>query len=128
MVFLDTDVIINFLRNDPKTIDLINQLIRKRHELKTTSVNSFELWKGVYRSKKKSAHHSVEAFLSWIKVMDFNDESSKEAAKIFESLKAKGELIDVLNVIISSIVITNKESLLTHNKKHFSRIKGLKLA
>ena len=127
MVCLDTDIIIHLLRDEPKTTNLIKQIQERGDKITTTSINGFELWKGAYRSKKKNIDKIVKEFLSEIKILNFDDVSSKKAAEIFESLKSKGEIIDVLDVIIASIAIKNKESLLTYNKKHFSRIKGLRL-
>ena len=46
---------------------------------------------------------------------------------MFESLSSKGEMVDALDVMIASIAIVNNESILTMNKKHFERIKELKL-
>ena len=53
MVFLDTDVIINFLRKEPNAVNLIEKLKEDEEPLKTTTINEFELWKGAYRKKQK---------------------------------------------------------------------------
>ena len=57
--------------------------------------------------------------------MDFNLESSKKAAEIFNSLKSQGQIIDFADVMIASIAIVNNQSFLTQNKKHFENIKEL---
>ena len=43
LVCLDSDVIIDFLNNDNRTIELLNQL---HYDFSTTSINIFEIWSG----------------------------------------------------------------------------------
>lgn len=124
MVCLDSDVLINLLRNDKDTVLLIKK-IEKSHKITTTVINSFELWKGFYRMRK--GERAIIELLDTVFLLEFDKEASKKAAEIFEYLRNKGKTIDALDVMISSIAITNDESLLTFNKKHFENIPGLKL-
>ena len=39
----------------------------------------------------------------------------------------KGEIIDIEDIMIGAIVIHNGERLVTRNKKHFERIRGLEI-
>ncbi len=127
MVCLDTDVMVHFLRGEETIVQQITHLKDENERLTTTAVNSFELWKGVYRSAQKNALDAVEQFLKEIEILYLDTPASKKAAKIFESLSSKGEIIDVLDIFIASIAITHHEPLLTHNKKHFKRITELQL-
>ena len=126
MVCLDSDFIINFLRNDEKTVGIFRKLKEKGVTLKTTSINGFELWKGAYRLNNEGAKNAVEKFLLSVEVIRLDEKSSRRAAEIFETLIRRGEEVDVLDVMIAAIVIGNNEELLTGNKKHFARIKDLK--
>ena len=127
MVCFDTDIIVNFLRNEPKAVRIINKLIESEEQISTTTINSFELWKGAYRSKKENAKEVVETFLNNIGLLPLDKESSKKAGEIFELLASKGETVDALDVMISSIALSNNEEILTLNKKHFERIPNLKI-
>ena len=127
MVCLDTDIIINFLRNEESSVEFFNQLVNKGEEILTTSVNVFELWKGAYKSNKKEAFKAVNDFLSKCRVIYLDEASSKKTAEILQDLTLKGDIIDVLDIMIASIAIINKESLKTNNKRHFERINELKL-
>ena len=127
MTCLDSDVVINFLRGDENSVSLINNLEKNNEAIHITAINEFELWKGVLRSNRKDSFSLLKQFIEKVNVLAFDSESSKKSAEIFENLKSHGEMVDVLDVMIASIVITNNQSLLTNNKKHFSRIKGLKL-
>ena len=70
----------------------------------------------------------VLKFLSNFKIYDFNFDSSKKAADIFNDLKSKGEIIELPDIMIASITIANNESLITGNINHFERINGLKVS
>ena len=125
---MDTDIIINFLKNEKKAVKLITSLIEKGEPLATTSVNEFELWKGVFKSKSKHTEESVKNFLDRTNIFDLDSKASKKAAEIYELLSSKGNIVDALDVMIASIAIVNNEHILTENRKHFERIPGIKLS
>ena len=125
MVCIDSDIIINFLRKEKNAFELINQLKDKGELITTTVINSFELWKGYYRFKNKTTFDTIEQFLSEIEILLLEPKSSQKAAEIFELLSSEGQIIDALDVMIASISLTNNQSLLTENRKHFERIDGL---
>ena len=127
MVCLDSDILINFLRKDAKTIRLFENLKSRKETLSITSINSFELIKGISRLSNMD-QAQVLKFLSNFKMYDFNFDSSKKAADIFNDLKSKGEIIELPDIMIASTVITNNESLITGNINHFERINGLKVS
>ncbi len=123
-MIIDSDIIIDFLKNDKKTVEKILKIKETEH-LKTTSINSFELLNGFLALNKKE--DPLLQFINNLTILNFNFETSKKAAEIFNELKRKGEMIDHLDLFIASIAIMNKEKLLTRNTKHFSRIKELEL-
>ncbi len=126
MVCLDTNVLIGLLRNDGNTVSLIKNL-EKSNKITTTVINNFELWKGFYRTKSIKDEKAILELLNIIFLLEFDEKASRKAAEIFEHLRKKGKIVDALDVMIASIVITNGESLLTFNKKHFENIPGIKL-
>lgn len=125
MVCLDSDILIDFLRNDAKTIKLIENLKNQGKSISITSINSFELLKGIPRAKMDK--NEIIDFLANFNVLNFNFDSSKKAAEIFNDLKSKGEILDIADILIASIVIAHKESFITNNLKHFNRIKELEI-
>lgn len=126
MVLLDSDIIIDFLKNNKEIVDKILDLQKKEENITTTSISCFEIYRGFINFKKDSIDR-FERFLSNIKIIDFDKDSSFKAAEIFEVLKSRGEILDLADIMIASIVITNNERLLTNNINHFKRIPELKL-
>lgn len=124
MVCLDSDILINFLRKDEKTINLIENLRQQGKTPSITSINCFELLKGIPKLSKVDKN-KISDFLTNFNILSFNFDSSKIAAEIFDDLKSRGEMVDLTDVLIASIVILNKEQFITGNIKHFERIKEL---
>ena len=52
MVCLDSDILINYLRREQRAINLFKKSREEGKQLCTTSINSFELIKGIPRSSK----------------------------------------------------------------------------
>lgn len=127
MVCLDTDIIIDFLKEEKYAYDIIFKLKRSEDIISTTSINAFELFRGNHKLSGESSSNAADLFLGNVKLHDFNISASKKAAEIFEDLKSRGEIIELADIMIASIAIVNDESLITRNLKHFERIKELKL-
>ncbi len=126
MVCLDSDVLIDFFRNDKETVKKIIELKNRGLELATTTINSFELLKNSSKLNIEEIS-KIKSFLRDTLIFDFDFNSSIKAAEIFDYLKLKGEPLDIADIMIAAITITNNQSLLTRNIKHFSRIAELKL-
>ena len=126
MVCLDSDIIIEFLKNDKVILNKINDLQKNKKDISTTSINTFEVFRGFINFKSDSLDR-FNAFLSNLKIYNFNLSSSKKAAEIFEDLKSRGKILDLADIMTASIAITNNEPILTNNIAHFKRIPELKL-
>lgn len=127
MVCLDSDFIINALRNKRDAGRKLVQIKQEGEPLFTTAINTFELFKGLKENKREKEIETLNDFLFGVDILDFDFESSEKAAQIFNTLKEQGNLIDIADILIASIAISNNQPLLTENKKHFDRIKELVL-
>lgn len=130
MTCIDSDVLIDFLRNDFVTVSFLESLKTRTlddGELKITSVNSYEVLRGFSRHTQHPKYVRAMQFLSTFDVLEFDFQSSQKAAEIFEQLRLQGHMIDEGDILIAAICISRDESLLTRNTKHFERVPGLKL-
>ena len=124
-ILIDTDILIDFLRGDKNTVELIKGISVQR--LLTTDINAFELYHGAYKSRNRLANISdVENLLSSLEVLGTNRESMKKAGELIANLNNKGKPVDIADLFIASICLVNSASLLTRNKKHFERM-GVKI-
>jgi len=124
MVCIDSDVVIDFLRKDKVAVKRMSEL-SARENVFITSINSFELFKGLRNSSM--SEEELSEFVSNFYILDFNLEASQKAAEIFNQLKSEGCIIELPDIMIASIVITRNERLVTRNVRHFERIKGLRI-
>ena len=126
-VCLDTDILIDFIRNNKETVDWVKQH-EENYELATTTVNVFELFYGVYESGFPKANmKDVEDLISRLKILNLSLESTREGGKQLARLKKEGNIVEFRDILIGSIALTERFMLKTNNKKHFLRIEGLKV-
>ncbi len=123
MTVLDSDFLISILRGkgvSEITVDMIE-------DPKTTMINVFELYYGAMRSiKPDKAISETNSLLKSIDILDFDRSAAVKAADIHAKLMNSGNSLDIQDVLIAGIVISNKEELVTRNINHFSRIQGLR--
>ena len=128
MVCLDTSFIIDLLkgRNDVK--DIMNRLERGSEAVSVTSPTIMELVTGTNLSSRISEEKErIIGFLSGLLTLDFDKKSAFIAGDIEADLLKRGERIETEDIMIGAIVKKNNEVLLTGNRKHFERIKDLKI-
>lgn len=125
-VCIDTDVLIDLLRE--QETEAIKELEREEAILMTTVINSFELYYGAYKTKKRDANLSaVKDILKRLVILQMSEEASEVAGAVLGDLESKGQMIDFRDVLIAGIVIVNDATLLTRNLDHFKRIEGLRI-
>jgi tRNA(fMet)-specific endonuclease VapC len=127
MKCVDTDFLIGVLRGKGDAERKMQELDEEGRQA-TTSVNAFELFYGAYKSREKGDNvRKTMSLLDRLDVLPLNLESSERAGEALASLANTGETIDFRDALIAGITLVNGLSLVTRNKEHFARIKGLKL-
>ena len=129
MIYLvDTDVIIDFLKNQKPAIDLFNKI---NSELIKISVITFlEIEYGIKKSyhpeKKKEEFINFMSEFS-IEIIAISPTIAEEFVKLKINLEKKRQPLADFDLFIAATAIANNLSLVTRNIKHFKRIKDLKL-
>jgi len=124
-ICVDTDIIIDYFRGREPGKTVFTDW-RNKTEVFLTSITAFELLLGASLSSKREARITeVESLLDQHNTLDFTHESARKAAEKGAELKIKGIPIEIRDLFIASICLTNKLSLLTRNKSHYERIKDL---
>ena len=112
MTFLDTSVIIDFLKGDEKIVAIVRELYEKQ-DLKTTAINEYELLKYGAELKRQAA----EKFLVRVTVCSFDRASAEKAASLYRKLCDDGKMINENDLLIAGIALANNEGLLTRDQK-----------
>ncbi len=123
---LDTDILIDLLRGESKTVEEIKQL-EDKFELVTTAINLFELYYGAYKIGRERNIEAVKEVARRVEVLNLTEKSAEISGKILAELEKRGEAIDFRDVMIAGIVIENNITLYTRNVKHFKRVAGINL-
>ena len=125
-VCLDTDFLVALLRNHPEAVKRAEEYDSTGAEVSTTSMNSFEIYLGAFRSREAAKNiKQADDLLKSIKVLDLTLENSRRSSEILSELLQEGTPIDRRDVIIAGIALVGGYALVTRNIEHFGRITGL---
>lgn len=126
-ICVDTDVLIDNLRNNEKVVNYVADLESRNVMLSTTTVNAFELYYGAYKSKRPvEGISAVTRLLDRLIILDFDVKASETAGRILADLESNGKPIDLRDVLIGATAVVNDHAILTRNMDHFSKIPDLK--
>ncbi len=93
MYCLDTDIIIEFLKGNPRVVQKLNTLKSRRAIISITFLTLYELYKGVHTSPKpKEDLQNLMQLLEEIELINISQNSSDISGKIYADLRNKGEL------------------------------------
>ena len=126
-IVVDTDILVDLLRNNSNIIDWFNKN-ENNFVFATTIINIFELYVGAYKSQnKEKVLKDIDDIIKRFVILDLTIPCSEVAGKQRANLEKNGISIESRDILIGSIAVSNNLPLKTNNKKHFSRIEGLKL-
>jgi len=122
---LDTDTCIYFLNgNYPSIGDEIAS--RSLEDLAITAISVAELYFGAYHSARKTKNIDVlDKLFEKIQILPFDNRSAKHFGELKETLHREGKMLGPYDLLIASIVHSQRHTLVTHNVKEFSLVKGL---
>jgi len=127
-IIIDTDVLVDLLRNVARVVDSISEMERKGCLLATTTVNAFELLYGAYKSKNRQKNlTSTKTLLGRLVILKMGVASAQNAGRIYAELEQEGQPIGLRDAMIGSIALTKGYGLATRNTEHFKKITGLNL-
>ena len=127
-MFIDTTLLIDFLRGEPRAVRMIQKA--ESNPFFTSEINVFELIDGVYTSSKEVQPHleKVFALLTKINVLPFDRKAALKAGEISGTLTRAGKKIGETDCLIAGVALANGVSeIITENKAHFDKISGIKV-
>ena len=124
-ICLDTDFLINFLRNKKEEVEFV-KTHEINNELATTYINIFELYYGAHKSNKTQDNlNAIQLLLNRMNILNLSNDSANKAGEILAKLEKQGKLIDFRDLLIGTIASVNNYPIKTKNTKHFGMIDGL---
>jgi tRNA(fMet)-specific endonuclease VapC len=123
---IDTDILIDFLRNKPEAVAFVTQTEQKKTLLTTTAINAFELYYGAHKSTRAVQNlQATKNLLNRLVLLPLTPRSAQKAGHIYAQLELEGQPIGIRDTLIAAIALTRKCSIATRNTEHFKKVKGL---
>src|SRR6185503_11334843 len=128
MACLDTTLILDLRGRGGRKLQerarrKIKELDLSGEALTTTIFNVAELWTGIERADDPAAEQGlVEEALGQIVVLGFDEASARGFGRITASLQERGRPAGDMDVLIASVALLHRESIITRNPAHFGRI------
>jgi len=123
---LDTNVCIAAMRGNPH----VSRHLRARvpADCGVSIVSLYELYSGVERCRQPAAErHKVDAFVSPLHLLPFDEISAAHAARIRWHLEQRCEIIGPYDLMLAGQALALGVPLVTHNTAEFKRVPGLML-
>jgi len=125
---LDSDIIISFLKNKKPGLSLVPRLVGKR--LFISVVSWTEIVYGIKKSGsplKRMGEFKEFLKLAKIVILVIDEKAGEQFVKLKIKLEKEGKKLADFDLLIAGTAMIHNLTLATGNKKHFSRIKNLKI-
>lgn len=128
MKIVDTTFLVDLSRNEQNAVNKSLEL-DKEHKIFCAEVSIYEMILGVYAVKgidHNEKLQKLETMFSKFNLLPLDHASAIKAGQIAGTLAAEGKTISDTDCMIAGIALSNGIStIITRNRKHFERIKGL---
>ena len=123
---VDTDWVINYQHSVPRVVGRLNALLAQGVGLSIVSLA--ELYEGeIYSANPQAEALALREFLSAVQVVHLGDDICRIFARERGRLRAEGNLIGDLDILIGSTALRHGLTLLSNNRRHFGRMHELNI-
>src|SRR5215207_6438952 len=123
---IDTDWIVDYLKGKQPTVQLLDSLAHSGIAISLISYG--EIYEGIYFGRDRARHEiGLAGLLQIVGVLPLNQQIVEDFARIRGTLRAQGQLIGDLDLLIAATALHHDLILVTRNLNHFRRISNLKL-
>lgn len=127
-MILDTSFVIDLMDNEENAAKKYHELLRRGEPQKLTVVTLFEIYSGIIQcTMPEEEKNKVQKIVAGQILLHLDPNAAKMAGKIDGESSIKGQKIEPTDSMIAGIALIKKDTLLTRNVKHFSRIPELEI-
>lgn len=122
---IDTDILSLFFRGEPTVVARFDAYIAEYDRVNISILTYYEIVSGL---RHRDAHQQMATFLAFssqCNIIPLTEPSVMLSAQVYADLRAAGTPLDDIDLLIAGIALVNDWVLVTHNTKHFGRIKEL---
>jgi tRNA(fMet)-specific endonuclease VapC len=122
---LDTDTVSYAFRNVGHVASKIK--LHTPSGICISAITLAELRLGASQKRSKKIHGLIDAFISQVQVVSFDDAAATRFGDIAASLSEAGVQIGNLDTMIAAHALDLDATLVTNNLRHFRRVAGLRV-
>jgi len=122
---LDTDTVSQVVKKYPPVIKKL--ISHEDDEICISAITNAELFYGLEKKNSQRLFTEVRSIIGKCTIINFDASQSELYGKIRVELEKTGKPLGDMDLLIASAAMSTGAILVSHNKKHFSRIKGLKV-
>ncbi len=128
MIYLpDTNVCIRYLRDAKGPIGVKLRSLPAA-AIKSCEIVAAELYFGCYKSNRLQENlKATNEFLGFFECLPFDLRAAETFGKLRAELEKTGQRIGPYDLQIAAIALANDATLVTHNVREFSRVRGLQI-
>ena len=121
---VDTDWVIDYMHRVRRVVDRVAELTPAGIGLSVISLA--ELYEGVQGDvDPQRSQRELDAFRERVYLLEVDEETCRIFGRERGRLRAEGNLIGDLDLLIGATALRHGLTLLTNNRRHFERIEGL---
>ena len=123
---MDTDWVIDYLHKADRTVRRLEELFTDGVGLSIISLA--ELYDGLAVSKNPDTDaEALQLLLEAVELVPLDEAACRVFGEERARLRGQGIKIGDMDILIGATAISNNLTLLTHNRRHFVRMQGIKL-
>ena len=122
---LDTDTVSHIVRNHPPVIK--NLIKHEDDEICISAITNAELFYGLEKKSSERLFNEVRTIIRKCSVIVFDEAQSEIYGKIRVELEKIGSPLGDMDMLIAASSLSTGAILVSHNVKHFSKIKGIRV-
>lgn len=126
MILLDPNTLIHYLKGIEPVVSRLQA--SSPREVAIPSLVAYEILFGTLKAGSSSRRSVVAKLLAGIRQVPFDSDAAQEAARVRFDLESRGLTIGPVDLLIAGTALSHGATLVTHNTREFSRVRGLRLA
>ncbi|MDR0321756.1 MAG: type II toxin-antitoxin system VapC family toxin [Treponema sp.] len=126
MIFLlDTDTVSHIVRKHPP---IIKKLIKHENdEICISAITYAELFYGLEKKGSEKLFNEMRSIIGKCSIIDFDTSQAELYGRIRSELEKSGTPLGDMDMLIAAAALSTGAILVSHNTRHFSKIKGIKV-
>ena len=122
---LDTDTLSFYRRAQAQVTRHAAAYIQRYGQLTLTELTRYEVLRGLTAARASRQLAAFESFCRLHRILPFDAEAARRSADIWADLRARGQPIGEVDIMIAGIALAHGLAVVSHNVNHFGRTTGL---